>query len=336
VLLRRRVPIRCYVSIERDPNARRVCRANYTSTLGERLQFAPELRQLSPKLLRSLGAWPPHLVFGSTPCSDLSGIRRGREALPLGGLGGPTGLVALLFARKVDELRAAKRAAPFALVFENVSSMLAEAREALVEALRLPAFDCDAAVWEAAHRKRLFATNLPLAHVPAGTADRRLQQVLSPPAMALTTKACCIRTGGSQGLDARAGTAAEIGRRLKMTNLVLCSAHTTDVRGLLIHELAAGLGLPAGEVDAASGGDTAKRGLLGRGLADGQVGFVLGELVRRMRSDESDDDGAPHAPLDVRAPPPRPTQAAPLAGPSDPPPSRARVCGLGEAGTSGD
>jgi hypothetical protein len=282
ILLRRQVPVRTYVSIEKDGNARRVCRVNYTAALGERLVFVHELAQLSAHRLKRLGAWPPHLVFGSTPCADLSGIRRGREKLPLGGAGGPSGSLALVFADKVEQLRRVMGTRPFALIFENVASMLPEARETIGAALQLPAFGSDAAVWEAAHRRRLFWTNLPLAHVPASTRDVQLQDILAPPAVALTTKAACIRSSGSQGFEARAGTTVEIGRRLKMNNLVLCSAFCTDVRGLLMGELASALGLPPNEVDAATGGDAAKRGLLGRSLADGQTAHVLHELIRRL------------------------------------------------------
>jgi hypothetical protein len=66
---------------------------------------------------------------------------------------------------------------------------------------------------------------------------------------------------------------------------VLCSASGTDVRGLLVAELAKALGQPFYEVDAAGGGEQLRAGLLGRSFAVGQVRHALGALIRACACD---------------------------------------------------
>jgi len=80
-------------------------------------------------------------------------------------------------------------------------------------------------------------------------------------------------------------TARAHSRRNRGRELVLCSASGTDVRGLLVAELAKALGQPFYEVDAAGGGEQLRAGLLGRSFAVGQVRHALGALIRACACD---------------------------------------------------
>ena len=122
-------------------------------------------------------------------------------------------------------------------------------------------------------------------HVPAGTRNKQLQEVLNPGAVALSAKAGCILSSNISGAIESIASAKQASRRNRGRTLVLCAAHVTDVRGLLIPELARAMGQPECEVDSAHGGDSAKCALLGRSLACGQIRHALTTLIRAVGGD---------------------------------------------------
>eukprot|EP00965_Chrysotila_dentata_P258569 6213267-Pleurochrysis_carterae.AAC.4 len=88
-------------------------------------------------------------------------------------------------------------------------------------------------------------------------------------------KSNCIITGSIAGHNDSVATARDHSQRNRGRTLVLCALHSTDVRYLLVPELARSLGQPSHEVDSAIGGDTHKRSMLGRSLAVGQIRHAL-------------------------------------------------------------
>jgi hypothetical protein len=153
----------------------------------------------------------------------------------------------------------------------NKSSLTVETLAGLAESPRLP---------------RSLVTNFAFARVPEDTQNIRLQDVLNPGAVALADKAGCIVGGTLSAHGETVATARAHSRRNRGRELVLCSASGTDVRGLLVAELAKALGQPFYEVDAAGGGEQLRAGLLGRSFAVGQIRHALGALIRACVCDD--------------------------------------------------
>jgi hypothetical protein len=273
-LLRAGVQVRRYLSVEIDPNANRVCRTHYGA--GDEnlepgaLRFWADCRKLTVAKLKAMDVWPVHLLFGSTPCNDLSGCNEAAQ-----GLEGPDSRLFLDFCSFTKALRADNGGVPLAVLAENVVPTHRADVTAMTHALGLPALTSEAAVFEAARRPRLLFTNLRQQPVPESMLNKTLQSVLNPGAVALSQKAGCILSSLIEGAAESVATHREHSQRNRGRTLVLCAAHSTDVRGLQIPELCRALGQPAWEVDAARGGEQVKCGLLGRSLAAGQILHVL-------------------------------------------------------------
>eukprot|EP00966_Prymnesium_polylepis_P148825 3438563-Prymnesium_polylepis.1 len=149
--------------------------------------------------------------------------------------------------------------------------MKPEDKQRISGELGLPALESEAAVFEAARRPRLLFSNLRFHRVPLDTPNRLLQDVLNPGAIALSPKAGCILASNLAGAIETLASAKDASRRNRGRSLVLCASHVTDVRGLLVPEIARALGQSESEVDSANGGEGAKIALLGRSLACGQI-----------------------------------------------------------------
>ena len=162
---------------------------------------------------------------------------------------------------------------------ENVKPSRTADQEEMLRLIRVPALQSEAAVFEAARRKRLFFSNMPFARVPLSTPNILLQSILNPGAMALSAKAGCIISSTIAGAGESIASAKAASQRNRGRELVRSSAHGTEVRGLLVPELARALGQPWYEVDAARGGSQEKCGLLGRSLAIGQVRHALQTFI---------------------------------------------------------
>ena len=143
----------------------------------------------------------------------------------------------------------------------------------------LPGLRSEAAVFEAARRPRLLFSNIPYALVPHDTPNVRLQSILNPGAVALADKAGCILGTMIAGHNESVSTIKSVASRNRGRTLVLCAAHSSDVRGLQIPELARALGQPPYEVDSSAGSENDKCGLLGRSLAKGQILHALRRLI---------------------------------------------------------
>lgn len=154
-----------------------------------------------------------------------------------------------------------------------------QAQADLLGALRLPTLASEGAVFEAARRPRWLIANMPFARVPADVPNKLLQHVLNPGAVALSDKAHCIISGLLSGAHESVATCRSHSKRNRGRELVLCAPHSTEVRGLLVPELARALGQPFWEVDCASGGEVAKAGLLGRSFAVGMIEHGLETLI---------------------------------------------------------
>lgn len=284
LLLRAGVRVRRYVSVESDANARRVCHANYggrhhSSGLlaPDALRFHPDASTLKVDDLLAIDSWPVDLAMGSTPCSDLSGCKEAAE-----GVHGEASSLIFDFARLVLQRPPLRGnfGRPLAVLFENVVPSTKSARSDVLEILELPALESEGAVFEAARRPRWFASNVRFAYVPTDCEDKKLQDALNPGAQALADKANCIISSTISGAEsetvasARAHSARHRGREL-----VQCSLHSIEVRGLLVAEMCKAMGQPYHEVDAAQGGEHAKAGLVGRSLAERQAKHALQTLI---------------------------------------------------------
>ena len=292
ILLGAGVRVRRYVSVECDEHARRVCRAHYGGAdyaarphlAPDALRFVADATALSVAQLRGCDAWPVHLLAGSTPCDDISGCNEHASQL---GMQSEHSRLLYDFATLFRTLLAAGNdGVPLALFYENVVPASTRDRHALRSAFDgLPVLESEGAIFEAARRPRSLVTNFAFARVPEDTPNICLQDVLNPRAVALADKAGCIIGGTLSAHGETVATARAHSRRNRGRELVLCSASGTDVRGLLVAELAKALGQPFYEVDAAGGGEQLRAGLLGRSFAVGQVRHALGALIRACACD---------------------------------------------------
>lgn len=139
---------------------------------------------------------------------------------------------------------------------------------------------CAPVQFEAARRPRWLISNFAFVPVPVDTKNVLLQEVLNPGSKALADKAGCIISGTLDASRESVATARAHSQRNRGREVVLCSSHGTDVRGLLVMELARALGQPYYEVDAAAGGEAAKAGLLGRSFAIGMINHALQTLIQ--------------------------------------------------------
>ena len=119
--------------------------------------------------------------------------------------------------------------------------------------------------------------------MPGDVPNVELQQILVPPAVALSAKAGCIISGQISGVALDA--AREHCARNRGRTLVQFAGHMSETRPLNLIERARALGQPDFEVAASSGGFAVKAGLLGRSLATGQILHLLGPLVRAWRGE---------------------------------------------------
>ena len=293
ILLGAGVRVRRYVSVECDEHARRVCRAHYggaaatrwSSLAPDALRFVGDATALSVVQLRDCDAWPVHLLAGSTPCDDISGCNE--RASQLGMEAEHSRLLFDFTALFRTLLAAGNDGVPLALFYENVVPASTRDRNALRLAFDgLPVLESEGAIFEAARRPRSLVANFAFARVPEDTQNIRLQDVLNPGAVALADKAGCIVGGTLSAHGETVATARAHSRRNRGRELVLCSASGTDVRGLLVAELAKALGQPFYEVDAAGGGEQLRAGLLGRSFAVGQIRHALGALIRACVCDD--------------------------------------------------
>ena len=179
------------------------------------------------------------------------------------------------FSEFYSKLREDNNGVALALIAENVVPANKADEIEMERLLGVPALHSEAAVFEAARRPRLIFSNVPFALVPLDTPNVSLQSVLNPGAVALSSKAGCIITGMIDGKYDSLATARDHSQRNRGRTLVLCASHSTDVRGLVIPELARALGQPHYEVDSSAGGDGERAALLGRSLAAGQILHAL-------------------------------------------------------------
>jgi hypothetical protein len=278
VLLRAGVRVRRYLSVECEHNANRVARALYGGgwdlLAPGALRFFADGRQLTVAGLRRLDTWPVHLFASSTPCNDLSACNESGE-----GLHGPSSNLFVDMCALERDMRADNDGIPLCVLAENVvPTQKADAAE-MNESLGLPALCSQAAVWEAASRLRLLWTNLRQVEVPSSVPNKLLQDVLNPGAVALSDKAGCIISGLIEGVHDSVTSHGDHSKRNRGRTLVQCSPFSTDVRGLLIIEMARALGQPDHEVDASSGSDCVRAGLLGRSVSCGQMRHALSVFI---------------------------------------------------------
>ena len=283
ILLRAGVRVRRYLSIEIDENARRVCRINYGSTYGgllarDALRFFGDARALSIGDLKSLDCWPVDLLMGATPCNDLSGCNADPD-----GVHGEESSLIFDFAALYFELKANNGSHPLAMLFENVRPPRKHHQREMLGVLGLPPLDSEAAVFEAARRRRWLISNMLFEHVPSNTPNKLIQSVLNPHAVALSDKGSCIITSTLSGAGETVATAKAHSSRNRGRELVLCAPHSTEVRGLLIPEMCRALGQPFNEVDSAAGSEGGKANLLGRSLAEGQIRHALQSFIAACR-----------------------------------------------------
>ena len=279
VLLRRGLRVRRYLSIECDENASRVCFALYggdghSNLAPGGLRFVVDARQLTIEKLKALDCWPVHLLMGATPCDDLSGCKAGAV-----GLEGPNSRLFKDFCSFLDRLRNNNGGVELCFMAENVKPVRLHDQDEMLRSIRVPPLLSEAAVFEASRRRRLFFSNMPFVHVPLETPNILLQSILNPGAIALSPKAGCIISSTMAGGNESIASAKAASQRNRGRELVLTSAHGTEVRGLLVPELAKALGQPFYEVDAAHGGSTEKCSLLGRSLAIGQISHALHTFI---------------------------------------------------------
>ena len=279
-LLRKGIRVRRYLSVEVNSVCNRVCRTLYGGAHDNMdvnaLRFFGDARGLSTAKLKALDCWPVHLLAAQTPCEDLSGCTLNAE-----GLHGSKSRLFLDFCSFASELNADNGKVDLAIFAENVVPQPTDEGE-MVRLLGIPALHSEAAVFEAARRQRLLFSNVKYTLVPAETPNILLQSVLNPGAVALASKANCIITGTIKGHNQSLATAKEHSQRNRGRTLVLCASHSTDVRGLLVQEMARALGQPDFEVDSASGGESEKMALLGRSLAAGQILHGLQTLIEAV------------------------------------------------------
>ena len=220
ILLRAGVRVRRYLSIEIDENARRVCRINYGSTYGgllarDALRFFGDARALTINDLKSLDCWPVDLLMGATPCNDLSG----GNADPDGVHGEESSLI-FDFAALYFELKANNGSHPLAMLFENVRPPRKHHQREMLGVLGLPPLDSEAAVFEAARRRRWLISNMLFEHVPSNTPNKLMQSVLNPHAVALSDKGSCIITSTLSGAGETVATAKAHSSRNRGRELV--------------------------------------------------------------------------------------------------------------------
>lgn len=283
ILLGAGVRVRRYLSVEIDQNAQRVCRANYGGRhdlLGHAaLRFLSDAKTLTLQALRARDCWPVDLLVGATPCNDLSGC----NAMAEGTHGEHSSLLYKfdILARKLSSAGGRHNAGlPPCLLFENVIPCTITAQTEVRRLFQLPVLVSEGAVFEAARRPRWLIANTLFSAVPADTKNILLQDVLNPGARALSDKAGCIISGLLGAKHETVASARAHSQRNRGRQLVLCSSHGTEVRGLLVMELARALGQPFYEVDASSSGEAAKAGLLGRSFAVGMIRHALQTFIQ--------------------------------------------------------
>ena len=312
-LLRAGVRVRRYLSVECDTNCNRVARNLYGSQWGElldasALRFYSEARELSISKLQALDCHPVHLVLSSTPCTDLSACKDTSRSAERSGLEGEQSKLFIEFAREFyPTLRAANGNVPLAVLAENVVPHRREDEAKMADLMGLPPLRSEAAVFEGARRLRLLFSNMLHVPVPNDTPNVTLQSVLNPGAVAIGQKAGCILTTGQRGHNEHVSTAKSSSERNRGRTFVLCAAHSTDVRGLQVPELARALGQPYFEVDSAAGGEGEKIALLGRSLARGQIVHALRRLIDTCLKAQIARDRQPGCDTEV----PRPNHAPP-------------------------
>ena len=289
VLLRAGVQVRRYLSVECDENASRVCFSLYggadqPNLASDGLRFYVDAKQLSVPKLKALGCWPVHLLMGATPCDDLSGCKLGAV-----GLDGPSSRLFRNYCALVDVLRTNNDGVALCFLAENVKPVMCADQDEMLQLIRVPALQSEAAVFEAARRKRLFFSNMPFASVPLDTRNVLLQSILRPGAVALSSKAGCIISSTMSGGRESIASAKAASQRNRGRELVRSCAHGTEVRGLLVDELAMALGQPHYEVDSSRGGTQEKAALLGRSFSIGQIHhaaqtFIDASLIAQSQS----------------------------------------------------
>ena len=282
-LLRAGVHVRRYLSVESDPNCNRVARNLYGSGWEgldpSALRFYGDVRTLTVAKLRALDCYPVHLLLSTTPCQDISGCKdTSRSTEPTGLQGRQSQLFSTFACEFYPMLRANNAGIPLAVLVENVVPARREDEVEMSAQLELPALRSEAAVFEAARRMRLLFSNMPYCLVPPDTPNVTLQSVLNPGAVALSQKASCILASGIDGRNEHVSTAKGTSERNRGRTLVLCSAHSTDVRGLHTQEQARALGQPFWEVDSVASLQE-QCALLGRSLARGQIVHALRGLI---------------------------------------------------------
>ena len=283
VLLAAGVRVRRYLSIENNPAANQVAMVNYggASQAGlapNGLRWFDDAERIQPSDLAQLDCWPVDLLVGSTPCNDLSGCNAAAT-----GLKGPHSHLLLRFVDFFRELARGNDGMAPAMLFENVVPSTSRARQQVLKAFKpLPALVSEGAVFEAARRPRWLVANMLFERVPLETPNKRLQDVLNPPARAIDEKASCIIGSAINGSNESVASARAHSKRNRGRQLVLCASHSIKTRGLTVPETARCLGQSCWEVDSAPGGEWVGRGLLGRSIAVGMIRHALGGIVRAV------------------------------------------------------
>lgn len=161
-----------YVSSEIDLDAINVCRVHH-----KEIVHVGDIREITENEVRAWG--PFDLVYGGSPCNDLSVVNPARKGIYHG-----TGKLFFEFFRILSYLKPSPdECRPFFWMYENVVSMRPEDRETISRFLQSNPVVVDAKEISPAHRARYFWGNIPGMNrqtIPGASDRLTLQDCMDP------------------------------------------------------------------------------------------------------------------------------------------------------------
>ena len=199
------IKIEKWCSCELEQNARQLVQSAHIDLFAaNKLTFVEDINLITASYVNLHG--PFHLVIGGSPCQDFSfqGNLNGGDRAGMEGDRGALVYEYFRVLRLVENNNARKKFPAPAFVYENVHGMSIDTKRKISSWLGVEPAKIDANLFSLANRPRDFYMNLPLDVLPGDSETNdynipTLQQILTPPAQALSSKAKCIIT--SNGVE---------------------------------------------------------------------------------------------------------------------------------------
>lgn len=272
--------IEVYYASETDEAAKHTLENNHNDV---DIVHVGDVRGLTTDVLKSLGRID--LLIGGSPCSDLAVTKRDRQ-----GLGGSASILFFEFVRIRTTLENFRTEDPLLVLFENVASMHDEDMETISRHFNMRPLRINAVHFSPARRDRYYWTNieLPLEPLRLNNQYRKLQQVLSPKAVALYEKAYCIRTWGGSSYNGTGITEKE----------VLAQAHDCNpvrigpgrFRKLLVDEACRCLGFPRCYMDQSNACTSKQHAMVGSSFSVQVIDLILKPLKEAFETTDRYED----------------------------------------------